>query len=52
LIVRFGLRGAVYGILFSAAVYSMTMGISLHSAVRAEGRALALPIPAKPEAVS
>jgi O-antigen/teichoic acid export membrane protein len=43
LIIRFGLRGALYGMLSSAAAYSATLGISLYSAVRAEGRVLSLP---------
>jgi O-antigen/teichoic acid export membrane protein len=52
LIIRFGLRGAVYGMLSSAAAYSATLGISLYSAVRAEGRVLSLGAAAREDSVS
>jgi O-antigen/teichoic acid export membrane protein len=52
LIVRWGLRGAVCGMLSSGVVYSATLGISFYSAVRAEGCELSPAVAAGEDSVS
>lgn len=52
LVIRFGLRGAVYGMLASAAAYSAALAVALLTSCRAERRSILSTVVAKGNSVS